>query len=129
MVARDGLYKLEQKVKACPNCQQHQSSPATVPLHLWERPKQRTQPWARVHIDYAAGKMLLINVDAHSKWIEAQVVSSATSQSTVVHMRTLFATHGLQVAPAYRTTFQLTNQNPTSAKYNLTYPAMLNLNN
>ena len=37
-------------------------------------------------LDYAgpfSGKILLITVDAHSKWIEAQVVSSVTSQSTV----------------------------------------------
>ena len=88
-------HQLEQKVKACPNCQQHQNTPATAPLHPWEWPKR---PWARVHIDYAgpiSGKMLLITVDAHSKWIEAQVVSSATSRSTIDHLRTLFATHGL----------------------------------
>ena len=38
-------HQLEHKVKACPNCQQHQNTTATAPLHLWEWPKQ---PWERV---------------------------------------------------------------------------------
>ena len=95
-VWRPGMdHQLEQKVKACPNCQQHQNLPATAPLHPWEWPRR---PWARVHVDYAgltSGKMLLITVDTHSKWIEIQVVSSETSRSTIDHLRTLFATHGL----------------------------------
>ena len=40
-----------------------------------------------------SSEMLLITVDVHSKWIEAQVVSSALSQSTIDHLRTLFATY------------------------------------
>ena len=31
----------------------------------------------------------------HSKWIEAQVVNSTTSQNTIDQLRILFATHGL----------------------------------
>ena len=84
--------QLEQKVKSCINCQQHQN---TAPLHPWEWPKR---PWERLHVDYAGpiqGKMLLVTVDAYSKWIDIQVVNSATSRNTIDHLRTLFATHGI----------------------------------
>ena len=39
--------------------------------------------------------MLLVTVDAYSKWIDVQVVNSATSRNTIDHLRTLFATHGI----------------------------------
>lgn len=39
--------------------------------------------------------MLLIVVDAHSKWIEALPMRQATSQSTITAPRLLFATHGI----------------------------------
>ena len=67
---------LELKVKNCRQCQQNQKSPPAVPMQTWEWP---TQPWLRIHIDYAGpfqGKMLLVVVDAHSKWIEVSIVNS-----------------------------------------------------
>ena len=48
--------------------------------------------------DYAGpiqGKMLLVAVDAHSKWIEVSVVNSVTSAITIQKLRSMFATHGL----------------------------------
>ena len=51
-------------VRDCLQCQTHQSTPQVAPLH----------PWARLHIDYAGpfeGKMILIVVDEHLKWVEA----------------------------------------------------------
>ena len=39
--------------------------------------------------------MILVVVDAYSKWIEAKVVHSATTQVTIEQLRGLFATHGL----------------------------------
>ena len=39
--------------------------------------------------------MILITTDAYSKWIDAQVVNTATSSVTIEHLRTLIATHGL----------------------------------
>ena len=50
-------------------------------MHPWEWPDH---PWARINVDYAGpvkGKMILVMVDAHSKWIEAHTVSSAPSQA------------------------------------------------
>ena len=82
-------------VKACFECQQTRHSPSVAPLHPWEWPHC---PWARVHIDYAGpveGKMLLVAVDAHSKWIDVAVVTSATSSVTIEKLRGMFATHGI----------------------------------
>ena len=70
---------IESKVKNCQLCQQNQKSPPAVPMQAWEWP---AQPWARIHIDYAGqiqGKILLVAVDAHSKWIKVSVVNSGTS--------------------------------------------------
>ena len=93
---------LEAKVKNCAMCQSHQKAPAQAPLHPWEWPKR---PCARVHADYAGpfmGKMFLILVDAHSKWLDIHIVNSATSSSTIKKMRSTFATHGLPEMLVFR---------------------------
>ena len=86
---------IENKVKSCPECQEQQKSPPSAPLQPWEWPEL---PWSRVHADYAGpflGRMFLILVDAHSKWIEVHPVAAATSQITIEKMRSTFATFGL----------------------------------
>ena len=86
---------IERSVRLCHECQSSQSSPPVAPLHPWHWP---TRPWTRLHIDYAGplrGRMILIVVDAHSKWIEAFPVPSATSSATIEKLRTLFAQFGL----------------------------------
>ena len=86
---------IEDRVKACEPCQRSRHLPAAAPLQPWEWPQR---PWARVHIDYAGpfmGRMFLILVDAHSKWLEVKSVSSATTSTTVEQLRAIFATHGL----------------------------------
>ena len=86
---------LEQKVKTCKACQSTRKNPAPAPLHPWEWPRR---PWSRVHADYAGpfmGQMFLVLIDAHTKWMDVHIVSSATSQSTVEKMRKTFATLGL----------------------------------
>ena len=75
--------ELEQKVKECVHCQLVQNLPPQVPTHPWEWPQR---PWARLHIDYAGpfmGKLFLVAVDAHSKWLEAHVVETLTSAGTI----------------------------------------------
>ena len=87
--------ELEDAVRRCAKCQENQKLPARVPMHPWEWPNR---PWARLHADYTGpiqGKMVLIIVDAHSKWMEALTVQSATSRSTIERLRSVFATHGL----------------------------------
>ena len=52
----------------------------------------------RVHVDYAGpllGKMFLVLIDAHSKWMEVEPVESATTKTTVDKLRKIFLTHGI----------------------------------
>ncbi|XP_056589597.1 uncharacterized protein K02A2.6-like [Triplophysa dalaica] len=86
---------IEGRVKDCTVCQEQRKAPVGAPLHPWEWPRQ---PWRRVHMDYAGpvfGKMFFILVDAHSKWIEAYPVPSATTVMTLECLRNSFSTHGI----------------------------------
>ena len=86
---------LEDKVKQCTSCQRSRKSPPVAPLHPWEWPRR---PWSRLHLDYAGpfmGRMFLIIVDAHSKWLDIHAMHGATSQATIEKLRQSFATHGL----------------------------------
>ena len=87
--------EIENRVKQCNECQLQSAVPATAPLHPWEWP---TQPWSRIHIDYAGpflNQMFLIIVDAYSKWLEVIPTQTSTTQVTIEKLRTVFATHGL----------------------------------
>lgn len=91
---------IEEAVNTCHACQQTKPKPPSSPVHPWEWP---AQPWERLHIDYAGpleGRMLLVVVDAHSKWIEVGVSQTSTSATTIGHLRRMFATHGLPKALA-----------------------------
>ena len=58
---------IEELVKNCEECQQSRATSPPAPLHPWQWP---TQPWRRIHIDFAGpveGQMLLVVIDAHSK--------------------------------------------------------------
>ena len=86
---------VEKLVKECSPCQQTQPSPPLAPLHPWECPQC---PWSRLHIDFAGpidGKMLLVVIDAYSKWVEAIPMGSTSAALTIVQLRKLFAQFGL----------------------------------
>ena len=86
---------IEALAKNCTDCQQTSPSPPTAPLHPWEWP---AQPWSRLHLDFAGpflGKMYLVLVDAHSKWLDVQIMSSITSEMTISRLRSIFSTNGL----------------------------------
>ncbi|XP_035806354.2 uncharacterized protein K02A2.6-like [Amphiprion ocellaris] len=86
---------LEEKVKACSQCQENQKMPAAAPLHPWEWP---SRPWSRLHLDFAGpfmDHMFLVLVDSHSKWLEAHIMSNITASLTADTLRSIFATHGL----------------------------------
>ena len=88
-------HDIEQIVKSCSECQQSRPSPQVAPLHPWEWPNR---PWARLHIDFAGplqGKMFMVLVDSHSKWIEVIPMSDTTSAATIQKLRTLFAQFGI----------------------------------
>lgn len=85
---------LEKKSKLCNSCQETPKQPCPTRMHPWEFPDH---PWIRIYVDYAAiqGQDVLIVVDAFSKWIEAVRVANATTTSTIIVLRRLFATHGI----------------------------------
>lgn len=86
---------IEKKVKACTTCQEHRKAPACAPLHPWEWPEK---PWRRLHMDYEGpfmGKLFLVIVDAHSKWLEVYPVTSSTSATTINCLRNSLSTHGI----------------------------------
>ncbi len=87
--------ELESVVRQCSICQLHQKSPPLAQIHSWHWP---TTPWSRIHLDFAGpfmGNMFLLIVDSHSKWIDAHVMPSITSRSTIDRLRNVFATLGL----------------------------------
>ena len=87
--------QIENCVKECGVCQQSRKIVPVVPLHPWVWP---VKPWSRIHIDYAGpfeGKMFLLTIDAHSKWLEVHVTNSATSSTTIELLRKSFACLGL----------------------------------
>ena len=86
---------METTVLQCTQCQAHQSTPAPAPLHPWSWP---TRPSTRLHLDFAGpvnGRMFLVLIDAHSKWIEAFNTASATSTAVIEELRSLFTKFGL----------------------------------
>ena len=87
--------EMEAMVCGCSECQVNQKAPAAVPMQPWEWP---ARPWSRIHIDNAGpflGKMFLIVVDTHSKWMEVELVPAAASAHTIQKLRAMFATHSL----------------------------------
>lgn len=87
--------EIEQSVQQCHLYQQQQAVPPVAPLQLWKWP---SRPWVRLHMDFAGpfqGKMILIIIDSHSKWIEAYPTDSSTSTKVIDLSRRLFAQFGI----------------------------------
>ncbi|CAH8498443.1 unnamed protein product [Dicrocoelium dendriticum] len=83
------------KVGSCRPCQETRNAAPHAPMQPWKWPET---PWKRVHVDYFGpyeGRMILLIIDAHSKWIDAHILVSATSAGTIEKLRTTFATFGL----------------------------------
>lgn len=79
------------------------------------------------------GKILLIVIGAHSKWIEAVPVSSTSSATTIKVLRNLFATHSLPklildngtAFTSYSDEFrQFVTRNGICHRYDITWPRM-----
>ena len=86
--------EIEREIKLCSVCQNVRSSPPSAPLIPW---KWATRPFQRIHIDFCqkGSDYFLVVVDSHSKWIEAQHMTSITSEKTINELRLIFAQHGL----------------------------------
>ncbi|KAF2904059.1 hypothetical protein ILUMI_02117 [Ignelater luminosus] len=88
---------IEQIARSCNNCAMHAHAPPKFRKHHWEYPKA---PWERIHVDYAGpveGAMLLIIVDAYSKWLEVKTTTSTTAATTIKLMDEVFAAYGVPV--------------------------------
>ena len=69
--------------------------PPPPPLNPWKWP---TRPWARLHLDFARpfeGKLFLIVIDAHSKWIEAVCTHSTSLVVVIAELHSVFAQFGI----------------------------------
>ncbi|XP_032682290.1 uncharacterized protein K02A2.6-like [Odontomachus brunneus] len=89
--------EIEKIAKTCVHCVRNAHEPPKIRSHHWEYPKGL---WKRVHLDYAgtvAGKILLIVVDAYSKWLEVKITSSTTTPATTAILEELFAVYGSPV--------------------------------
>ena len=86
---------IDNMVKSCSTCAVSGADPLPTVLHPWEWP---SQPWSRIHVDYAGplyGKMYLIIIDAHSKWLEVHITSGCTTATTIDKLQLSFSTFGL----------------------------------
>ena len=73
----------------------NQKTPPAVPLHPWAYP---SRPWARIHIDHDGpfmGKLFLLVIDAHTKWLDVYTTPSTSTTATVEALRRSFTTFGL----------------------------------
>jgi len=83
-------------IAQCEECKQQKPNPSPQP-NAWVWP---TSPWQRVHADFAGpfeGKMFLLVIDAHSKWLEVLPMTSTTGENCVKAFRSLFAAYGLPI--------------------------------
>lgn len=87
---------IEGMVKNCERCQKVRPDPAKVESHIWEPAKK---PFERIHIDFAGplhfGAQFLIIVDAYSKWIDVEIMSSTTTEATIKVLRRFFSNYGI----------------------------------
>ena len=105
--------QIEEVCRACIECCAANRNPPKAPAHPWMIPQH---PWQRVHVDHAhfGGRLLLVAVDAYSKWPEVHIVSLTSAQQTIDKLRQIFACHGLPAtlvsdngSPFQSTEFQL----------------------
>lgn len=79
----------------CVSCVENLPMPAAAPPVSWPKTAER---WSRIHIDFAgplAGKMILVVVDAHTKWIEAVPMKHANTAGTIRCLRSMFCRFGV----------------------------------
>ncbi|KAJ7995326.1 hypothetical protein DPEC_G00243390 [Dallia pectoralis] len=85
---------IEEKAKTCVSCQKVRNIPQLAPLHPWDWPEEA---WHRIHVDFAGpfeDRMLLVMVDAHSKWPEVAIMKSTTAGKTIDKLEEVFSRFG-----------------------------------
>jgi transposase InsO family protein len=101
---------IEKVVRICKICQELQPKSPKAEANPWKWP---TQPWQRIHVDFAFYKHenFLIIVDAHSKWTEVHHMKSTTTEKTMETMRRVFAQHGVPLELVSDNGPQFTSEN------------------
>jgi transposase InsO family protein len=87
---------IERKVATCVTCQHNAHMPPSEAIRPWPH----ANIWSRLHIDFCGpvdGYMIMVMVDAGSKYLDAVPMRSANTTETIRALRTLMATHGLVV--------------------------------
>ena len=87
--------EIQEMVEHCVICQQAHPTPPAAPLQSWQWP---TWPWSQLHIDFAGpleGRMFLVIIDAHSKWMEVIPMKTATPFTTIEELRWVLAKFGI----------------------------------
>ena len=88
---------IESMLADCKSSRNVLSAPATK-TQTWSWPKK---PWQRLYDDICGpieGKMFLLVIDSHSKWLEAVPMTTTTSTQNIAVLKNIFATHGLPVS-------------------------------
>ncbi|XP_059045677.1 uncharacterized protein K02A2.6-like [Achroia grisella] len=86
---------IERVCRECSACASQRDQPPPAPLHSWAWP---TEPWERLNIDFLGpfrNKYYLVIIDAHSKWLEVDNVSSTSAAAVIHSLRKIFARFGL----------------------------------
>ncbi|UYV69862.1 K02A2.6-like [Cordylochernes scorpioides] len=85
---------IEELARDCRICQESASMPPST-ISEWTWPEK---PWHRLHLDLAGpfmGRMFMVLVDAHTKWLEIVIIKDITSRTIIGHLREIFARFGL----------------------------------
>ncbi|XP_022833967.1 uncharacterized protein K02A2.6-like [Spodoptera litura] len=86
--------QIESVVGSCEACQAVRNNPPRDP-QAWIVTER---PWSRVHVDFAGpfqGKTFFVMIDSYSKWFEAEIVSSMSSEVVITVCRKIFASQGI----------------------------------
>ncbi|UYV63280.1 K02A2.6-like [Cordylochernes scorpioides] len=99
-LARSSVYwpgmdeQIEKLSKSCSTCMENTSKLPKQEFTEWTPPNK---VWKRIHLDYFyfAGKTFLILVDAHSNWIECQIVPNTSAGFCIDFLRECLARYGI----------------------------------
>lgn len=86
--------QIEHRVLECEQCQSVRNNPPRDP-QTWITPGKA---WSRLHVDFAGpfqGKTFLVLIDSYSKWFEAEIMPSMSSEAVIASLRKIFASQGL----------------------------------
>ncbi|XP_050059397.1 uncharacterized protein K02A2.6-like [Aphis gossypii] len=87
--------EIVQITKECLGCMEHSDNPPKSILHNWPWPEGPAQ---RVHLDFLGpinGKMFVVIIDAHSKWVHVRFMNNITSEGTIKILREYFSLWGI----------------------------------